>query len=184
MGESGVARAGHRILDGICSSSVAVESAQLTQDFLFLRRHWLGWRGVELAALLARAVERRSPLPPSQHNVGKHKKQEDERLLQACHDDGRAGAHHQQENRNVLRLRRSSLKSENAPRDTMRAESTSTMSAVEPSLTSWYEPALWLTMTMKTSTLAGGRNGQAQHELARLDLAGGMVSPGKDIEAG
>ncbi len=70
----------------------------------------------------------------------------------------------------VLRFRRSSLNERKRTRDTMRAESTSTMSAVEPSLTSWYEPALWLTMTMKTSTLAAAGMGRPSMYLPGLTL--------------
>jgi len=90
----------------------------------------------------------------AQHNVGKHKKQEDERLLQARHGRWPRRRPPPAGNRNRLEVEAEFLERAKRTRDTMRAESTSTMSAVEPSLTSWYEPALWLTMTMKTSTLA------------------------------
>src|SRR5450759_1746412 len=65
----------------------------------------------------------------------------------------------------VLRVRRSSLNERKRTRDTIRKDSTSTMTAVEPSLTSLYSPALWLTITMNTSKLAAGGMGRPRVNL-------------------
>ena len=71
----------------------------------------------------------------------------------------------------VLPDRRRSLNERKRTRETISTDSTSTMTAVRVSLTSRYWPALWLTMTMNTSTLAAVGMVQPQDVLARLLLA-------------